>query len=121
IRSRVPDYPRHARRLPHLGGVPLPVRHGPDPRLRHDPHDRVALERVHGLLRLPHLIRADAVAPYCREALNLVMAIFDNPNFDFIRWRWHAIGLSLVVILAGVGMALTKGLPLGIDFSGGTI
>jgi preprotein translocase subunit SecF len=49
------------------------------------------------------------------------MAIFDNPNYDFIRWRWQAIGLSLVVILAGIGMALTKGLPLGIDFSGGTI
>jgi preprotein translocase subunit SecF len=49
------------------------------------------------------------------------MAIFDHPNYDFIRWRWHAIGLSLVVILAGVALAVTKGLPLGIDFSGGTI
>src|SRR6185436_5243143 len=49
------------------------------------------------------------------------MAIFDNPNYDFIRWRWHAIALSLVVILAGVALAVTKGLPLGIDFSGGTI
>ena len=49
------------------------------------------------------------------------MAIFANPKYDFIRWRWHAIGLSLVVILVGVGLAITKGLPLGIDFSGGTI
>jgi preprotein translocase subunit SecF len=49
------------------------------------------------------------------------MRIFENPNYNFIRWRWHAIALSLVVILAGVAMIVTKGLPLGIDFSGGTI
>ena len=49
------------------------------------------------------------------------MRIFTNANYDFIRWRWHAIVLSLVVILAGFGMmALRGGLPLGIDFSGGT-
>jgi preprotein translocase subunit SecF len=49
------------------------------------------------------------------------MRIFENPNYNFIRWRWHAIALSLVVILAGVAMIVTRGLPLGIDFSGGTI
>lgn len=49
------------------------------------------------------------------------MRIFENPNYNFIRWRWHAIGLSLVVILAGVGQILAKGMPLGIDFTGGTI
>lgn len=49
------------------------------------------------------------------------MQIFHSPNFDFIRWRWHAIALSAVVILAGVATMVTRGLPLGIDFSGGTI
>jgi preprotein translocase subunit SecF len=49
------------------------------------------------------------------------MQIFTNANYDFIRWRWHAIALSLVVVLAGVGVVLTKGLQLGIDFSGGTL
>ena len=29
------------------------------------------------------------------------MKIFKNPNFNFVRWRWHAIALSLVIILAG--------------------
>jgi preprotein translocase subunit SecF len=48
------------------------------------------------------------------------MEIFHNANYDFIRWRWHAITLSLVVILAGAGLMITRGLPLGIDFSGGT-
>lgn len=50
------------------------------------------------------------------------MQIFKNPNYNFIRWRWQAIALSAAVILAGVGtMAVRGGLPLGIDFSGGTI
>jgi preprotein translocase SecF subunit len=37
------------------------------------------------------------------------------------RWRRHALALSLVVIGAGVASMFTKGLPLGIDFSGGVI
>ena len=50
------------------------------------------------------------------------MQIFSNTNYDFIRWRWHALALSLVVILAGVGLMVARGgIPLGIDFSGGTI
>jgi preprotein translocase subunit SecF len=49
------------------------------------------------------------------------MALFDNANYDFIKWRWHAIGLSAVIIIAGLVYGLQKGIPLGIDFSGGTI
>jgi preprotein translocase subunit SecF len=49
------------------------------------------------------------------------MKIFHNPNYDFLRWRWHAIILSLIVIGAGVAMMAVRGLPLGIDFSGGTL
>jgi preprotein translocase subunit SecF len=47
------------------------------------------------------------------------MQIFSNTNFNFLRWRWHAIILSLVVILGGVWKLSTGGLILGIDFSGG--
>jgi len=49
------------------------------------------------------------------------MAIFSNPNYDFIKWRWHALALSTLIVLAGIGFAVTRGVPLGIDFSGGTI
>ena len=50
------------------------------------------------------------------------MQIFTNTNFDFLRWRWHAIALSVVVILAGAGLMVSRGgLPLGVDFSGGTV
>jgi preprotein translocase subunit SecF len=48
------------------------------------------------------------------------MQIFTNANYNFIRWRWHAIILSLVVIAAGAVVMATRGMPLGIDFSGGT-
>jgi preprotein translocase subunit SecF len=49
------------------------------------------------------------------------MQIFSNTHYDFIKWRWHAIALSALVILAGAVMIVQRGLPLGIDFSGGTI
>jgi preprotein translocase subunit SecF len=50
------------------------------------------------------------------------MRIFDNPNYDFIRWRWHALAASALVVVAGVVFMIAGGgMPLGIDFTGGTI
>jgi preprotein translocase subunit SecF len=50
------------------------------------------------------------------------MQIFHNANYNFIKWRWHALIVSLVVIWAGVAhVYLRGGLPLGIDFTGGTV
>ncbi len=49
------------------------------------------------------------------------MQIFHNPHYDFLRWRWHAIVLSWVVILAGIATMATRGIPKGVEFSGGTI
>jgi preprotein translocase subunit SecF len=48
------------------------------------------------------------------------MHIFTNPNYNFLRWRWHAVALSWIVILAGLVTIYTKGLPQGIEFAGGT-
>ena len=48
------------------------------------------------------------------------MHIFKDTHFDFLKWRWHAIALSWVVIIAGAVVFLTKGIPLGIEFAGGT-
>jgi preprotein translocase subunit SecF len=48
------------------------------------------------------------------------MHIFTNPNYNFLRWRWHAVALSWIVILAGLGMIYAKGLQKGIEFAGGT-
>lgn len=50
------------------------------------------------------------------------MRLFENANYDFIKWRWHALVLSGLVILAGVGFMVSRGgMPMGIDFTGGTI
>ena len=50
------------------------------------------------------------------------MRILKNPNFNFIKWRWHAIVLSIAVIGAGAITILQRGgLPLGVDFSGGSV
>jgi len=49
------------------------------------------------------------------------MHIFNHPNFDFLRWRWHAIALSWVVIIAGMATLATKGIPRGVEFAGGTV
>jgi preprotein translocase subunit SecF len=49
------------------------------------------------------------------------MRIFDNPNVNFIKWRWHALVLSVAVIGAGLFSIATQGPRLGVDFSGGTV
>ncbi len=49
------------------------------------------------------------------------MQILKNPDFDFVRWRWHAMALSLTVILAGAITVAVRGIPVGIEFSGGTL
>ena len=50
------------------------------------------------------------------------MQIFRKPNFNFFRWRWQAITASSLLILTGVALMWSRGgLPLGIDFSGGTM
>lgn len=45
----------------------------------------------------------------------------DRAPRDFLRWSAPAMVLSLVVITAGAITMATKGLPLGTDFSGGTL
>jgi preprotein translocase subunit SecF len=49
------------------------------------------------------------------------MHIFKNTNYDFLRWRWQAIAVSWVIILAGVFTVWTQGIPMGVEFSGGTV
>ncbi|MEZ5287688.1 MAG: protein translocase subunit SecF [Vicinamibacterales bacterium] len=50
------------------------------------------------------------------------MHIFENANFNFVRWRWHAIALSWAIVLAGLVVAWGRGgMPMGIDFTGGTV
>lgn len=47
------------------------------------------------------------------------MQILINPKFDFLGKKVWFIGLSVLVIAAGLASMSTRGIPLGIDFRGG--
>ena len=49
------------------------------------------------------------------------MHIFKNTNFNFLRWRWHAIAASWIVIIVGIVTLATRGIPKGVEFAGGTV
>ncbi len=49
------------------------------------------------------------------------MHIFKDTHYNFLRWRWHALVVSWLVILAGVFVLVTKGIPKGVEFAGGTV
>jgi preprotein translocase subunit SecF len=49
------------------------------------------------------------------------MHIFKNTHYDFLRWRWQALVLSWIVILAGIFVLMTRGIPKGVEFAGGTV
>ncbi|HEV8661429.1 MAG TPA: protein translocase subunit SecF [Thermoanaerobaculia bacterium] len=47
------------------------------------------------------------------------MQIFVNPNYNFVRWRLYWFAFSVLFIAVGAVIFFTKGIDLGIDFSGG--
>lgn len=50
------------------------------------------------------------------------MELFRNPNIDFLGKKWFFLGLSLVLSVGGIlSMLFWHHIPLGVDFSGGTI
>ncbi|MBI3492503.1 MAG: protein translocase subunit SecF [Acidobacteria bacterium] len=49
------------------------------------------------------------------------MHIFKDANYDFLRWRWHALAVSWVIIITGIFTIVTKGIPKGVEFAGGTV
>jgi preprotein translocase subunit SecF len=50
------------------------------------------------------------------------MQLFKNTDFDFLRWKWQFIGLSLLLSAAGLISLWAKGGPkYGIDFRGGAL
>lgn len=53
--------------------------------------------------------------------LPLLKLVPDNTNIDFLRWRWFAIVVSVVLIATSVFLLATKGLNLGVDFQGGQV
>jgi len=52
----------------------------------------------------------------------MTIRIFPNKtHFDFMGKRWVGFGMSIFLTLASIGLLFTKGLNLGIDFTGGIL
>ncbi|MGZ4817984.1 MAG: protein translocase subunit SecF [Terriglobales bacterium] len=50
------------------------------------------------------------------------MEFFRNPNIPFLKYKWYFLVFSLVFSVAGVlSMVFWHGVPLGVDFRGGTL
>jgi preprotein translocase subunit SecF len=48
--------------------------------------------------------------------------LFHNPNIDFLSKKWYFLAFSLIFSVAGIlSMVFWHGIPLGVDFRGGTI
>ena len=45
----------------------------------------------------------------------------NKPHFEFMEKRWIGFGASILLTLAAIGLLSTKGLNLGIDFTGGIL
>jgi preprotein translocase subunit SecF len=43
----------------------------------------------------------------------------DNTNIQFLKWRWVALALSIVLLVGSVALVAVRGLNWGADFTGG--
>ena len=50
-----------------------------------------------------------------------MIRLFANANYDFIKWRRWAYGLTALLIVPGIVLLLTTGLVYSIEFTGGTV
>ncbi|KMS60413.1 preprotein translocase subunit SecF [Novosphingobium barchaimii LL02] len=53
--------------------------------------------------------------------MKLLKLIPDNTNIHFLKWRVPFYVVSLLLIVASIGLVATKGLNLGVDFVGGQV
>src|SRR3954449_6386618 len=52
----------------------------------------------------------------------LIVELFREPNIDFLSKKWYFLAFSLIFSVAGVlSMLFWHGIPLGVDFRGGTL
>lgn len=53
--------------------------------------------------------------------MRLLKLVSDHTTIDFTGKRFFAFGLTLLIMMIGIGAVATKGLNLGIDFKGGIL
>lgn len=51
--------------------------------------------------------------------MRLLKLVPDDTNIGFLRWRVPAFAISILLMIASVGLVATKGLNYGVDFIGG--
>lgn len=51
--------------------------------------------------------------------MKLLKLVPDNTNFNFLRWRKIAFGISVLLMVASIALVATRGLNFGVDFIGG--
>lgn len=51
----------------------------------------------------------------------MALKIFQNSTIDFMRLRFVAFALSIILTLASITLLFTKGLNFGVDFTGGVV
>ncbi len=51
--------------------------------------------------------------------MKLLKLVPDDTNFDFMRWRHVATGISVLLMIASIVLVGVKGLNFGVDFVGG--
>jgi preprotein translocase subunit SecF len=51
--------------------------------------------------------------------MKLLKLVPDNTNIDFLRFKWPAVVLSLLLVIGSLVLVATRGLNLGVDFKGG--
>ncbi len=62
-----------------------------------------------------------AESPPGGDAFHLTaMQILKNPHIDYLRWKWPALAVSAVDHHRGLAVIFTRGIPMGIEFAGGT-
>ncbi len=48
-----------------------------------------------------------------------VKLVPDNTNISFLRYRWWALAVSIILLISSVVLVSVRGLNWGIDFVGG--
>ena len=50
-----------------------------------------------------------------------MIRLFANANYDFIKWRKWAYGLTALIIVPGMILLAVRSLNYSIEFTGGTL
>jgi preprotein translocase subunit SecF len=53
--------------------------------------------------------------------MKLLKLVPDNTNIDFLKFKWPAVIISILLVIGSLALVATRGLNLGVDFKGGIL